>query len=792
MDTVSYLTINGETREIADYNMRQDINTIQNDLNGVKTSTVYNTTHATVDARFEADETKIKNAADEIAAAHRTSSDTLDARFDNIENRATAVEDEISAAHSSTQISGGQYASLDARLDAIDSRITTVTTTPASDAHAQEILDARRQRSTGTAANSLLTRLDNDYDQLSGEIDKISSPYYFLSGVILVDTNNKTINFPDGIALVSNLTTHSKSANDIGTLNYSSEGQNWYLVYDLKLRQLSFIQWYNAISPYQIIVLSYTSSSTAPLSIANKFRSPLPLKVDETIINGKSINLSSVSQYLSLSFPIILNKQTNKIIIDKCAFIMPQTQKYLSASTFFTISDWQNDIFVIYGLISDTLSQVEIGIKYWASSPSSLPDNAIIILSYYQGHITTSVPYKWIYEDGTSDNDITDKQIQWSNVTKITGYYISNSITWSQNSQWNALIVELPKQVKRHCYITSLSNSAAKHAIFFKGNPTLDNISNVDFISVDSYNWPANYELVSFDNYKIDIPINATHMVINCRSTSEPSCSVDYSFSTIDNLWELHHKPSYYNKKILFLGDSITALGNGERGWPGKLFNKLNGSKYVNIAVNGARWCDYDDTVLDGNPVWAGSDNDHNNVICNQVEKISRGKDTSNPNYSHVSDYDDFDIIIISAGTNDVRSTETESGLNTQFYYNNNQVPLSSVDRKTWAGAIRYTYQNLRKMYPSAHIFICSPIQGAWGTRPYTSIKAKRDLILSICNRLSDVIFIDTFNCGILDLYEGSSQNGRDLIDGLHPNINGAEKIASFNSAAIISFYNTQ
>lgn len=213
MDTVSYLTINGETREIADYNMRQDINTIQNDLNGVKTSTVYNTTHATVDARFEsdetrikalrdevdaahsstvnktgtqtaatysnldarfeADETKIKNAADEIAAAHRTSSDTLDARFDNIESRATAVEDEISAAHSSTQISGGQYASLDARLDAIDSRITTVTTTPASDAHAQEILDARRQRSTGTTANSLLTRLDNDYDQLSGDISNL-------------------------------------------------------------------------------------------------------------------------------------------------------------------------------------------------------------------------------------------------------------------------------------------------------------------------------------------------------------------------------------------------------------------------------------------------------------------------------------------------------------------------------------------------------------------------------------------------------------------------------------------
>ncbi len=55
----------------------------------------------------------------------------------------------------------------------------------------------------------------------------------------------------------------------------------------------------------------------------------------------------------------------------------------------------------------------------------------------------------------------------------------------------------------------------------------------------------------------------------------------------------------------------------------------------------------------------------------------------------------------------------------------------------------------------------------------------------AICDRISDVTFIDTFNCGICGIYEKRSENGRDLIDGLHPNTNGARKIGKYNAWAI-------
>ena len=48
---------------------------------------------------------------------------------------------------------------------------------------------------------------------------------------------------------------------------------------------------------------------------------------------------------------------------------------------------------------------------------------------------------------------------------------------------------------------------------------------------------------------------------------------------------------------------------------------------------------------------------------------------------------------------------------------------------------------------------------------------------------------IDTFCCGICDIYEKKNANGRYLIDGLHPNAAGAKKIGVFNASAVIASY---
>ncbi len=246
---------------------------------------------------------------------------------------------------------------------------------------------------------------------------------------------------------------------------------------------------------------------------------------------------------------------------------------------------------------------------------------------------------------------------------------------------------------------------------------------------------------------------------------------------------------AYKNKKILFMGDSITALGV----WV-KYFNEImQPQKYINIAVSSATWSDNADTVYDGNPLFNGSDMNQNNTLCNQIEKLLRGKDSKNKNYTYNSDYDDFDIIVVSAGTNDCGIEKTdniEKEIYGQFFDENGDLlSLEKVDCKTMAGAMRYSYEKLRHMYPDAVICYCSPIQGAEDIRPYSSIKLKRDYISSFCEHISDVKFIDTFECGICGAYEKLQHSGLNLADGLHPNDSGAKKIAFFNARSIKEYY---
>ncbi len=246
---------------------------------------------------------------------------------------------------------------------------------------------------------------------------------------------------------------------------------------------------------------------------------------------------------------------------------------------------------------------------------------------------------------------------------------------------------------------------------------------------------------------------------------------------------------SYKNKRILFMGDSITAQGV----WV-KIFNEIVEPEcFVNIAVSRARWQDSVRTVYDGNPVMNEPDKDGNNTLCNQLEKLMRGKDPDNANYKHNPDYDGFDIIMISAGTNDYMPDQLDGNweeiISAQFTEGEKTLPSEKVNRLCWPGAMRAVYEGLRKMYPNADIFFCSPIQGAEDLRPYASIKARRDYMKLICERISDVTFVDTFSCGICGIYEKSDINGRDLYDGLHPNENGALKIARYNANAIKQFY---
>ena len=239
--------------------------------------------------------------------------------------------------------------------------------------------------------------------------------------------------------------------------------------------------------------------------------------------------------------------------------------------------------------------------------------------------------------------------------------------------------------------------------------------------------------------------------------------------------------------RILFMGDSITAVTP----WV-KQFNAiLQPSVSVNIAVSAATWADREGTVYDGNPVFGAEGAITHNTIGNQIEKLLRGKDALHPQYRHNSDYDAFDVILVSAGTNDAVFTEPLSidEINRQFVDKTGALlPLEQADRKTWPGAMRYAYEQLRRLYPEAAIFYCSPVQAAESVRSFASIRLKSQIMRTICERISDVGFIDTFRCGICGIYEKWDCCGPDLADGLHPNENGARKIAEYNARAVKSY----
>ena len=244
------------------------------------------------------------------------------------------------------------------------------------------------------------------------------------------------------------------------------------------------------------------------------------------------------------------------------------------------------------------------------------------------------------------------------------------------------------------------------------------------------------------------------------------------------------------------MGDSITAIneyetGSWSRSWRKYFKESIKPSKLSNTAVPGATWRDNLGTVYDGAPVLNGVDNNLNNVMGNQLEKLLRARDTNHPNYSQDLEYDDdFDLIIIACGINDSEySIPSMEEIETQFHDTDNNpiTNLDALDRTSWAGAMRYVVDNLRILYPTARIYICTPIQ-CTGVNRYQMVLAKNTIISTITRRLS-VDLIDTMVCGVYDMTCPSRGQEGDYNDGLHLSPQGASKMGKFIANEIKNRY---
>ena len=254
--------------------------------------------------------------------------------------------------------------------------------------------------------------------------------------------------------------------------------------------------------------------------------------------------------------------------------------------------------------------------------------------------------------------------------------------------------------------------------------------------------------------------------------------------------------PKWKGLKILTLGDSITAMG-GVNGWTYWIKKYLLADKVVNVSVAGATWQDkVANQTYDGNP----QPSTDGNVMGNQVQKVLNAKANGD------ADYQDFDVITFSFGTNDSVdfSVQTKESVESQFITNYAQnnftvVPIDNVNRQTLAGAMRYGFQKLHEAYPNAVIFMCTPTQECYET--FDSIYQKGDFINFVADRLGAET-IDTRRCGIRNIYESQTtidydhpeQSGAapiqtDLLDGIHTNENGAKKIAKYNAREIMKYF---
>lgn len=434
--------------------------------------------------------------------------------------------------------------------------------------------------------------------------------------------------------------------------------------------------------------------------------------------------------------------------------------KYLRVG-FSTSTTKPDDVLVYY---EDFISGMDIYDKgYLKNEYNSLNSRKI----EYNAKKLNILPYvynKSVINPTIDGNDVVYNFVDSTNNVRYVGFAINWDVKVNDTIKVE-FIGDHPQPPTMSLYPTQSNSLAIKtgdgtiagfNIVNNKGSITLtsEHLTKISNNSVYlTYRIPATETSVTY-NYRIRVQIN------------------DDPYYFVDLLEEYANQiqPTY---KAMFLGDSITALA-GTRGWWTYFNEKLNITDYVNVAVSGAHLTDYNDSVYDGNPVYNGPDENHNNVLGNQVQKI----------INHQNEYVIPDIIMIAIGTNDGIVANDQQIYNTYCDANRDVVPLTDVDRKTSAGAFRYCTEKLRELYPNAVIFWCSPIQASYKTRRLDYIIQWGDALERL-TKFGSVQFIDTEKCGITGYTEEPQVNGLYLIDGLHPNVNGAKYMGYYNATKV-------
>jgi hypothetical protein len=252
-----------------------------------------------------------------------------------------------------------------------------------------------------------------------------------------------------------------------------------------------------------------------------------------------------------------------------------------------------------------------------------------------------------------------------------------------------------------------------------------------------------------------DYPATATKFAMTIRNNSYSYCRMGELNNAVQLL---ENRYSWYSNKIaMYIGDSIYTTDDYQ--WKGILqrLYKINPIKYITTDLSPIA------PAVPGIPLFPP---------VPEIEYYeSIWHRCANQRFAgHV-----FDFMVLGGGTNDLAANETFE------YGTKDDVPYLDTDVRpeglTWASAFKGCIEMLQRDYPAKELIIATVLNSNYGTEAYLSSGYSRAEYMA--NLQMDIALDYGLKCIPFYWMSGinSSNYQRFLIDNVHPNRHGAERM---------------